>query len=601
MRPHARSPGSHAREWSLVAVLFAGLTTIAMWPQPLQWRTHTPGHHDVLFSMWRLSWIGEALTTAPMQLFDAPIFHPATRTLAFSDAVFLQGLLATPALAAGAPVLPVYNVLLLLGPWMSGLGAYLLARDLLTLGDGRLGEPSLPIASHGPQGDPALPAPRVFWPAVMAGAVFGLLPYRVEHIMHLELQWSQWMPLACWSLHRTVSHGRWRDGVLTALFVLLQFLSCIYYGVFLALVLVLAAPVLLLTRRRATVPRIARALAMGAVLTAGPLMAYAAPYRENQARLGGRAAGEIAMWSATPASFLSAPPDNLLYGDTAARSTAEGRLLPGVTALVLAVLGVVVMRRRRETWMYAVVLAASTVLALGTHSPAWRLALIAVPPLRGLRAPARFGMVAALGLGLLAAFGAAWLIARTSGPIRQHVAGMALSALLMVEYASDVAPLRPWTQRPPLYATWLRQQPPGTVLDLPIARASALPLHEAEWSFYARFHGYPLVNGYSGYYPPEYIALLGQMVYFPNPVSLAMLRDRNVRYIVVHVDRYRPDEYIALETRLRQTPGITTVGLVPDREFPASVFVLEPDDAEGRPARPVAGDPRATGRAQSKK
>lgn len=588
MRPLARSPWSYAREWSLAASLFAGLTTIAMWPQPLQWRTHTPGHHDALFSMWRLSWIGEALTTAPLHLFDAPIFHPATRTLAFSDAIFLQGLLATPALAAGAPVLPVYNVLLLLGPWMSCLGAYLLARDLLTGHGGRLGEPSLPTESRGRPGEPSappesrwrlgestLPAPHVFWPAVIAGAVFGLLPYRVEHIMHLELQWSQWMPLACWALHRTVSRGRLRDGVLTAVFVLLQFLSCIYYGVFLALVLALAAPVLLLLPQRAPLLPMARALGLGALLTIAPLVAYAAPYRENQAKLGGRAAGEIAMWSATPASFLSAPPDNLLYGNTATRGAAEGRLLPGVTALVLAMAGLVVMRRRQETWMYAVVLGTSAVLALGTHSPAWRVALLVVPPLRGLRAPARFGMVAALGLAVLAAFGAARLIARTSGPVRQHLLGAVLCGLLMVEYASNVAPLHPWTQRAPLYATWLRQQPPGSVLDLPIARANALPLHEAEWSFYARFHDHPLVNGYSGYYPPEYIALLGQMVYFPNSVSLAMLRDRNVRYIVVHVDRFAPEEYMALEARLKQTPGITSVGLVPDPAFPASMFLLD--------------------------
>jgi hypothetical protein len=225
--------------------------------------------------------------------------------------------------------------------------------------------------------------------------------------------------------------------------------------------------------------------------------------------------------------------------------------------------------------MYVAVLSVSTLLALGTHTPAWRIALALVPPLRGLRAPARFGMLAALGLAVLAAFGAARLIARTSGSVRQHLLGMALCGLLMVEYASNVAPLHPWPQRAPLYATWLRQQPPGSVLDLPIARANALPLHEAEWSFYARFHDHPLVNGYSGYYPPDYIALLGQMVYFPNSVSLAMLRDRNVRYIVVHVDRYAPEEYMALEARLKQTPGITSVGMVPDREFPASVFVLD--------------------------
>ena len=551
-------------EWLLVAAVFAGLLTVATWPQVIEWRTHAPGHHDALFSMWRLSWIAEALTTDPARLFDAPIFHPEPRTLAFSDAVLLQGLLATPALAAGAPLLAVYNVLLLLGPWTSCLATYLLTRDVLT-------------ARQAPQplGERFLPAAGVFWPAIIAGAVFGLLPYRIEHIMHLELQWSQWMPLACWALHRTVTGGRVRDGVLTAVFVLAQFLSCIYYGVFLVLVLSLAAPLLLLTRARASLPAMARAFAIGGLVCAGPLLWYSAPYRENQARLGGRAAKEIATWSAVPASFLSAPPDNRLYGASAVHGTAEGRLLPGVTALVLAIVGIVVTRRHRTTWMYAMVLVASAVLALGTHSPVYRLALALAPPLRGLRAPARFGMVFALGLAVLAAFGAAWLLARTRAGRRPHLAGAVLTTMLMVEYASDLAPLHAWPQRSPLYATWLRQQPPGTVLDLPIARANALPHHEAEWSLYARYHGLPLVNGYSGYYPPDYIALLGQMVYFPNHVSLAMLRDRGVRYIVVHEDRYAPADFMTLDARLRRTPGIRAVGHVPDREFPTSIFILQ--------------------------
>ncbi len=220
--PPTRSVSSRLREWVGVGVLFAVLTTVVLWPLPARWLTHANEHHDTLFNMWRLSWIAEALTTRPSALFDPPIFHPASRVLAYSDAVLLQGLVATPWLAAGAPILPVANVLLLLGPWMSAMAMYLLVRDLVV---GR--DPD--ARTSGAQGEGPW-TPPAFWPAVIAGTIFGLLPYRVEHIMHLELQWSQWMPLACWALHRTVRHGHVRDGVLMAVFVLAQFLSCIYYG-----------------------------------------------------------------------------------------------------------------------------------------------------------------------------------------------------------------------------------------------------------------------------------------------------------------------------------------------------------------------------------
>jgi hypothetical protein len=566
-------------EWLSVGLILAALTTVVTWPSVPRLLTHAPAHTDALFNMWRLSWISQALGTDPSRLFDPPIFHPATRVLAFSDAVLLQGLLAAPFLAAGAPLLPVANVVLLLGPWLSALGTYLLVRDLLR-------DPASGDAAAG-----------LHWPALVAGTVFGLLPFRIEHIMHLELQWAQWMPLACWALHRTVRTGKVRDGVLTAVCVLAQFLSCIYYGVFLVLALALSAPVLLLAKgrnatasplggvdgpgapraegHRAPLVAIARALAVGALVTIGPLVAYSGPYRANQATLGSRSADDIARWSATPASFLSAPADNRLYGATADIGKSEGRLFPGLTAIALALVGVVAVRRRPDAWMYVVMTVVSAVLALGTNTPLYRLALTVLPPLGGLRAPARFGMVVALGLAVLAGIGAAAVLARVATGRRRHAVGALLVAALAVEYASNVGPLQAWLQRAPLYARWLERQPPGVVVDLPIARASSLPHHEAEWSFYGRTHGHPLVNGYSGYFPRAYIDLLGAMIEFPRGASLEALRRVDTRYIVVHEDRYEPADMSEFDARLRGTPGIRFLARVPDPDYPVSIYALE--------------------------
>jgi len=224
------------------------------------------------------------------------------------------------------------GAILLLGPWLSALAMYLLVRDLLAgrAGTGMMGGASREsgIGSRGsgldggpgPAADSEIEAPEPgtrnpvpdagrCWPALIAGTIFALLPYRVEHLMHLELQWSQWMPLACWALHRTVQRGRIRDGVLTAAFVLAQFLSCIYYGIFLVMTLALVAPLLLLARERATLAGIARALVVGAVVCGPPLLMYAAPYRANQQVLGNRTAHDIERWSATPGSFVSVPGD----------------------------------------------------------------------------------------------------------------------------------------------------------------------------------------------------------------------------------------------------------------------------------------------------
>ena len=43
---------------------------------------------------------------------------------------------------------------------------------------------------------------------MIAGIVFAFVPYRFEHYMHMELQWTMWMPWAFWALHRTLRDRR---------------------------------------------------------------------------------------------------------------------------------------------------------------------------------------------------------------------------------------------------------------------------------------------------------------------------------------------------------------------------------------------------------
>ncbi|MBA2356117.1 MAG: hypothetical protein H0V80_15820 [Acidobacteria bacterium] len=569
-----RATARYAAEWLGIALVFAVLTAAVTWPQSAHITTRVHEHDDALFSMWRLSWIAEALTTQPTRLFDAPIFHPETRTLAYSDAVLLQGLAATAALSVGVPLLATYNVLLLAGPWLSALGTYLLLRSLLSTR--AAAKQHAEASTH--EGRPPRAAADQVWPAIIGGVVFGLLPYRIDHFMHLELQWSQWMPLACWALHRTVTQGRIRDGVLTAVFVLAQFLSCIYYGLFLTLALAVSAPLLLLVPTRAPILAIARALIVGAILCAAPLAAYGAPYRANQQAFGGRAAWEIYAYSASPGSFVSAPPENRLYGmATAQYGGPERRLFPGVLALLLSGVGLWVARVRRECWMYVVALVTSAVLALGTRTPVYAAVLALVPPLRGLRAPARFGMVMALALAVLAGLGASWAIGRMRHRAWRHALGGLLVAGLLIEYASEVGPLYPRAQRTPVYALWLRGQPAGGVLELPAPHPGEQPRHDPEWSFLARFHRQPLVNGYSGYYPRSYLDLLNTLIWFPSAESVGALRARGVRYIVVHEDRYLPGEFLEFDRRLRRTRGITLVGYFADLQYPAAIFTLEPE------------------------
>ena len=91
-------PPHHTSRLELLCAVgfLAAVTVILTWPQALHLATRVPDHDDPFLSMWRLGWIAHALRTDVRHLFDGNIFHPHLRTLAFSDATLLEGLLAAP-------------------------------------------------------------------------------------------------------------------------------------------------------------------------------------------------------------------------------------------------------------------------------------------------------------------------------------------------------------------------------------------------------------------------------------------------------------------------------------------------------------------------
>ena len=71
-----------ARTLLAASMLFSVATAIVLRQQLVAF-TSVPDRGDPLFSMWRIAWVAHQLPLAPRHLFDANIFHPAARTLAY--------------------------------------------------------------------------------------------------------------------------------------------------------------------------------------------------------------------------------------------------------------------------------------------------------------------------------------------------------------------------------------------------------------------------------------------------------------------------------------------------------------------------------------
>ena len=507
--------------WRVVG-FFLVCTVVITWPQVIRFDS-IPHHEDAFFSLWRLGWIAHALTTDPWHLFDGNIFYPERYTLAYSDGVLVEGLIALPFIQAGVPVVYVYNALVLGSFVACGLAMYLLARRLT--------------------GSTAA--------ALLAGLVFAFAPFRFDHYYHLELLWSPWMPLAFWFAHRTVESGRPRDGVGTGLCVALQVLSSIYYGVFLATALVVLVPVLLAGRITTLRRRALTSFAAGAAVAALLVLPYMAPYWLARDAVGERNAGEALLYGAGPRHYLATMPDNLLMGPvTGSWGRPEKRLFPGVIAVGLLVVALWPPVTRTKL-AYALVLAVAINLSFGPRGIGYEWLREHVVFYRGLRAPARLGQVALLAFAALAAIGASRLHGWLASRRRPADAVMALLiAVVLAESLVTPRDLRSVpTAAPPAYR-WLAEHRDLVIAELPMPSRHNAPLHEAEFQFLSTFHWHPLLNGYSGNWSDAQVQLLDAVESFPSDASLAALEARGASHVLVHERFYGSDRYRRIRAAL---------------------------------------------------
>ena len=542
----------------------ATLASIAMaafvtWPQAIHMSTQMASHQDPEFSVWRLGWFAHALATDPRHLFSGNIFYPHHNTLTFSDAMLVEGLIGAPLFWLHVPPILIYNLLLLGAMAASGVASFILAYELT----GDVG------------------------PALIAASVFTMAPYRIEHYMHLELQWSMWMPLTFWALHRAIAHGREtaKYGLLAGLFLWLQIASCVYYGVFLALTLVVFGAAAAVAYRRRFVAALP-ALAAGGVLTAVLTAPYMWFYLNTARSMGTRDRSEISVYSARLWSYFASPAQNLLWGWTG--SAPELNLFLGWNVMALALIGLLFYHRRSERLLYGVLAATAIVLSFGLNTPVYDLLLTALPPLTGLRAPSRLGMITSCAVAVLAAFGAAVVQEQSQKhPFRWSASVWpVLAVLVLLDYTNtgmflmDLSSLVDGT----VYRA-MRSAGPGVVVELPMPTAQTLPGNDTEYEMWSLKHWHPLVNGYSGYYPPDYIETLARMEAFPDDESVARLRRLDVRYVIVHCKLYivgktqatLRDTCPALLVRIGSRSDLKPYGKYTDPYgTPAYLFALNP-------------------------
>lgn len=222
--------------------------------------------------------------------------------------------------------------------------------------------------------------------------------------------------------------------------------------------------------------------------------------------------------------------------------------------MVLAALGVLapLASFRRARWSadatrylvtYTLVVALAYWLSLGPRGGAYGWLMSVVPGFDGLRVPARFIVVVSLALALLGAAGAGWLC---RGITRRGASVALVMSLCTLILAEGYGPLHVETfragqrQRAALHA-WLATEPPGAVLELPIAGPD-LASFTLSYQYATLLHGRPIVNGYSGWGSPIQDFLADPDGPFSRPSEMDALLEGlsalGVRHVVLHRSEY---------------------------------------------------------------
>jgi len=534
---------STKRFTALALLLFTALTAAMTWPQVAHMRdgVHDPG--DPLMVTWVLAWVAHQLPRAPAHLFDANIFYPERNTLAYSETLVVPGAAAAPLQWAGVHPIVVYNLVFLSGFALSGVGVALLVRRL--------------TGSAGA--------------ALVAGLVFAFPPYRIDHYAHLQLQQTQFIPLALWAFHRLIDADRVRDGVLLGACVAGQMLSCLYYGLFLVPYMAVVCGTMLVAERSMPRQRLL-ALAAAAIVLAAATVPAGRAYLGARAVVGERGRQEVADGSARLRNYLAPPEVNAVYGAAFNRFTdPERRLFPGFAAVALAIVGLWPSsngdgrQRRRDRAVrlaYLLGLLLAFDVSLGFNGIVYRALYDHFLPFRALRIPARMGIMVSFSLAVLGGFGAARIAARARSPRGAQIALAAIGAVILIEYASKPLPLwRPPDGPPPAYAAIERDRgdgPTSVLFEFPTGH-----MEDPEYLYYSVFHWQSLVNGYSGFFPPSYLRVVRAVADFPDGASFDVIKSHGARYLVIHGEWLYGERYATLIPQLDRRPDLTLVTRVP--------------------------------------
>jgi hypothetical protein len=522
--------------WLAQLALFAALATLHTWPLATD-----PAHltrldnDDTAFNTWIIAWVAHQLPRDPQQLFQAPIFYPASDALAFSEHMFVPALMGAPFQWAGVSPVLVYNLLVWVGFTLSGFAMCMVIQHWT--------------------------ASRVA--GIVAGCLFAFNAHLLTRIPHLQALHVEFFPLTLYALDRLAHQPGARAAALLALTFVLQALCANY-----TMVLVTGALASgLLVRRelwQSGAGRLWMWLAVAAFVASLAMLPFLWPYYRVRAEQGlARTIEDVRLYSAGWSDYLATA--GRLHFQAWSHRFFEGRtaLFPGLTGAGLAVAAIVsgVAWRDPRARMAVAFGVLGFALSFGASFPGYEWMHDNFVLLQGVRAAARWGFLLLAAVAVLAGFAVARLESRLKG--RQIWPALAVALVGLVTLEALRAPLN-LVRFDGIASVHnrLNQDSVRAIVVYPLYGGARFNLN-ARYLLDQTRHWKPMVNAYSSFAPASFYDRAARLQAFPDAAALEELRSIGVTHVVLH----RPP--------LEREGGAHA--LVALRAHPDLEFVLEQD------------------------
>lgn len=486
---------------SLLVFVFSVLVTLIYFlPMVKNPNTLLPDDYDSLLVTWSVTRIAQN----PLNLFQGNIFHSHPNTHAFSDPYILSGVLAMPIWHLFKQPVLVFSFTLLSSQVFLIFFFYLFLKKLTQ-------KPFL---------------------SLVFSLLFSFSPIHLHYLAHLHTFSLYLLPLFGLAVLNWLEAQSSKWLFFSALLLALQtsntFLP-VWMMVFLGLGLVASHPQGIKTLKRFWKEVLVSFLGV-IVLTLPVTLTY---FRVSQYYQYTRPLTEVIHFSLSPEELVTKFSSPLIYlGFLVAsylyfKTSKKDRLWKQKVLFWLTLISFIVslgpaLHWRRQT------------IKIPFHIPLPYLGLYFLAPgFKAFRTPSRW-------INLMAFSGVCFtaVLASKVKLKKSVLLGLLILVLVSAPQKKNWFKAPPTSEYPPAYH-WLKNQPQTAILELPIytwgfSNQSKNKI-EAKRMLYSLVHQHNLVNGYSGFFPPQYYSLVKNLNQnFPSVKIIEQLKDVQVEYIIVN-------------------------------------------------------------------